>query len=41
LACERYLSWFDRDDIEFRPEMADKPVKFIENLEQYQGKWAG
>lgn len=40
-ACRRYLSWFDREDIEFRPEMADKPVNFIQKLKQFQGKWAG
>lgn len=40
-ASQRYLSWFDRDDIEFRPDAADRPVNFIQKLKQYQGKWAG
>ncbi len=40
-ACRRYLSWFDRDDIYFDPEAADRPVNFIQKLKQYQGKWAG
>lgn len=40
-ACRRYLSWFERDDIEFRPDVADRPVNFIQKLKQYQGKWAG
>lgn len=37
LQCERYLSWFDRDDIEFRPDKADKPVKFISHLRHTDG----
>ena len=40
-ACRRYLSWFDREDIEFRPEKADSPVNFIQKLKHCQGKWAG
>ena len=40
-ASRRYLSWFERDDIEFRPDAADRPVNFIQKLKQYQGKWAG
>lgn len=40
-ACRRFLSWFERDDIYFDPEAADRPVNFIQKLKQYQGKWAG
>ena len=41
LAAQRYLSWFDRDDIEFRTDKADEVVNFIQKLKQFQGKWAG
>ena len=37
LACERYMSWFDRDDIYFDTEKADKPVKFISKLRHWEG----
>lgn len=40
-SCRRYLSWFDREDIEFRADKAEDPVKFIEKLKQFQGKWSG
>lgn len=39
--CTRYLSWYDRTDIEFRAEKVDRVVKFVEQLEHYAGKWAG
>lgn len=41
LAAQRYLSWFDRDDIEFRPDKADHIVNFIERLELFEGRWCG
>ena len=41
LACSRYLSWFDRDDIEFRTDKADYVVNFLQHLEHFQGKFAG
>lgn len=41
LACERYLKWFERDDIEFRADKCDKAVKFMQTLRHYQGKCAG
>ena len=39
LSCKRYLSWFDRDDYEFRPDKADRPVKFISKLKHTEGKF--
>ena len=36
-ACSRYLSWFDRDDIEFRPDKADKVVNFASKLKHSTG----
>lgn len=41
LACKRYLSWFERDDIEFIPEKADKVVNFCQHLKLSTGKFAG
>ena len=41
LACKRYISWFDRDDIYFDTEKADKPVKFIAKLKHFTGKFKG
>jgi phage terminase large subunit-like protein len=39
LACERYLDWFKRDDIEFRSDKADKVVKFCEKLKHFTGRF--
>lgn len=41
LAAERYLSWFDRDDIYFDPERASKPINFIKHLRHFEGEFAG
>lgn len=35
LACQRYLSWFDREDIVFIPEKADKVVNFCHHLKHF------
>lgn len=35
--CARYLSWFDRSDIEFRADKADKVINFVQNLEHFTG----
>ena len=37
LACKRYLSFFERDDMEFRPSKVDKVVNFISHLKHYTG----
>ena len=39
LACVRYMSWFNRDDIYFDPEKAEKPIKFIAKLKHFTGKF--
>ena len=41
LACQRYLDWFKRDDIEFRADKADRVVRFIETLKHFKGAVAG
>ncbi len=41
LAAQRYLSWFDREDIQFRPDKADHVVNFIEKLKHFQQPFAG
>lgn len=41
LACRRYLSWFERDDMYFDPEAVDKVVRFISKLKHTAGKHAG
>lgn len=37
-SAARYLSWFDRDDIEFRTDKADKVINFISNLSKGKNK---
>ena len=37
LQCRRYLSLFDRDDLYFDPERAERPIKFISHLKHWQG----
>lgn len=39
LACQRYLNWFDRDDIQFVPEKADKVVNFCQKLKHFTGRF--
>jgi phage terminase large subunit-like protein len=41
LACERYLADLDRDwEYEYRPDLADRSVKFQERLPHIKGKWS-
>lgn len=40
-ACQRYLSFFDREDLEFRPSEASKPVKFIQLLKLSGDRFEG
>ncbi len=40
-ACQRYLDWFSRPDIEFREDKAQRVVSFVELLTLYSGKTAG
>lgn len=39
-ACQRYLDWFNRDDIYFDTEKADKVIRFLTKLKHYSGKTA-
>ena len=41
LACLRYMSYFDRDDIYFDPVKASKPVNFIKKLRHFEGEFKG
>jgi len=41
LACKRYMSYFDRDDIYFDVEKAEKPIKFISKLKHFEGQFRG
>jgi phage terminase large subunit-like protein len=37
LACERYLNWFNRDDIYFNYEAVDKKIRLIQKLRLREG----
>ena len=39
LACKRYLSWFEREDLEFRADRADDVVNFCEKLKHFKGRF--
>ncbi len=41
LACQRYLSWFDKEDRYFDTKAADRVVKFLQLLPQSTGKFNG
>ena len=41
LCCQRYMDWFDRDDIYFDEEAAERPVKFISHLKHVRGDFVG
>ena len=41
LACVRFMSWFERDDIYFDVEKAERPVRFIAKLKHFTGKFKG
>lgn len=41
LACERYLEWLQRKDIEFKPEKVDKVVNFVGKLKHFTGSLNG
>lgn len=41
LACQRYLSWFDRDDMYFDVEAVNRVITFIAHLKHFSGKTAG
>lgn len=41
LACQRYLSWFEREDLYFDTKAVDKVVNFISKLKHYTGEHNG
>lgn len=41
LACERYKSWFDRDDIYLDYEDVDKRIKLVSKIKHFKGKSNG
>ena len=40
-ATKRYLDWFSRPDMEFRPQCVDKVINFIGKLSHFKGEHAG
>jgi phage terminase len=40
-ATKRYLDWFERPDMEFRPQAVDKVINFISKLRHFKGEHAG
>lgn len=40
-ATKRYLDWFSRPDMEFRPRAVDRVVNFISKLKHFKGEHAG
>jgi phage terminase large subunit-like protein len=40
LACKRFMDDLARDDLEWRPEAAQKAVNFIQTLPHTKGRWA-
>ncbi len=40
-ATKRYLDWFERPDMEFRPQAVDRVVNFISKLKHFKGEHAG
>lgn len=41
LACQRFLQWLKRDDLEFREDKVDRVVNFIQKLKHTTGKHNG
>ena len=39
LACQRYLDWFNRDDIYFNVELMERIDKFIPKMKHFEGAW--
>ena len=40
-ATKRYLDWFSRSDMEFRPQSVEKVINFISKLRHFKGEHAG
>jgi len=41
LACQRYLSWFERDDYYFDYDDVDRKIRFTERLTHFEGEAGG
>ena len=41
LACQRYMDYFKRDDLVFKPERVDRVVDFISRLKHFTGSHNG
>lgn len=41
LACQRFLSWFEREDLVFRENKVNKVINVIEKMKHFSGKSAG
>lgn len=41
LACQRYLSWFDREDLYFDSEKVEKKINFVYKMKHWDGILAG
>lgn len=39
MACERYLSWFEREDIYFDEDGVERVINFISKLKHFTGKY--
>ena len=41
LACQRFLSWFEREDLVFKENKVNKVINVIEKMKHFSGKSAG
>lgn len=41
LACQRFLSWFEREDLVFKENKVNKVINVIEKMKHFSGKAAG
>lgn len=41
LACQRFLDWLTRDDIEYRQDKVDRVINFIQKLKHTTGRHSG
>ena len=41
LACKRYKSWFERDDIYMDYEEVDRRIRLVSKIKHWKGKSAG
>ena len=39
LACQRYIDWLQREDLEFRSDKADKVITFCQKLKHFTGRF--